>query len=631
MCIILYIMVKRSEFNLKKLISSIISFIMLFLFCILSVPAYADTVTPPKYVALGDSISFGMSATNNAGYTTMFSNHLKSLQQYTNLNFVNASQPGYSTSDLLQQINNPSVQAELSKANIITISIGGNNLLAPFIATIATAFSVNPTSPTLLDELAVKIVSNPAAAQVILGKLQNPNDPLAQGLNAGLQNGVTKFASEWPVIIASIRALSPNSKIYVNSLYNPFPTSDPLYSQYKTIINSINSGINAGSATLKYNVVDVATIFSSYTGAVPPVNFSFVNATIAASVYAQNPTSPQGQAAFKSIPTFLDPHPNDIGHQLIYKALIPVTSVSLDKTSQDLILGSTLKVTSSVLPVEATYPDVVWTSSNEVVATVDGQGLITAKASGKATITVTTKDGNKTSSLEINVIVPVNSITLDKTSLTLYINDTSSLKTTISPADASNTNLIWKSSNEEVVTVDEQGLVTAKATGKATITVTTVDGNKTSFIEINVIVPVKSITLDKTSLTLYVNDTSSLKTTISPTNATNKNLIWKSSNEAVVTVDGQGLIKAKALGKATITVTTEDGNKTSSIDINVIVPVNNIILGKPTVISQPITQTTTSTLPKSGSMIDLFFIVTLGCILMGVGFILIKRTNIKET
>ena len=616
---------------MKKLISSIISFIMLFLFCIVSIPAYADTVTPPKYVALGDSISFGMSANSNAGYTTMFSNHLKSLQQYSNLGFVNVSQPGYTTSNLLQQINNPSVQAELSKANIITISIGGNNLLTPFIGTIATAFSVNPNSPTFLNDLTAKIVGNPAAAQVILGRLKDPSDPLAQGLNAGLQNGVAKFASEWPVIIATIRNLSPSSKIYVNTLYNPFPTSDPLYNQYNTIISSINYGINTLSATLKYNVVDVATIFSSYTGSVPPVNFSFVNATVAAGIYAQNPTSLQGQAALKSIPTFLDPHPNDIGHQLIYKALVPVTSVSLDKTSQDLILGSTLKVTSSVLPVEATYPEVVWTSSNKAVATVDDQGLVTSKAPGKATIIVTTKDGNKTSSLEINVIVPVNSITLDETSLTLYINDSSSLKTTISPTNATNKNLIWKSSNEEVATVDGQGLVTAKALGKVSITVTTEDGNKTSTIDINVIVPVNSITLDKTSLTLYVNDTSSLKTTISPTNATNKNLFWKSSNEAVVTVDGQGLIKAKALGKATITVTTEDGNKTSSIDINVIVPVNNVILGKPTVISQPITQTTTSTLPKSGSMIDLFFIVTLGCILMGVGFILIKRTNIKET
>lgn len=519
--------VKGSEFTLKKLTSSIIAFIMLFLSFIAAVPVYADTVnvTPPKYVALGDSISFGMSATNNMGYTAMFSNHLKSLQPYTNLDFVNKSLPGYTTTELLQQIMNPSVQAELSNANIITISIGGNNLLTPLIGTIAAAFQLDPNSQTFIAELTAKIAGNPNDAALILGKLQDPTDPLAQMLNAGLQNGVAKFAAELPAIISTIRTLSPNSKIYFNTLYNPLPASDPLYSQYNALIGSINSGILAGSTALIYNVVDVAAIFSNYTGPLPPVNFNLAKAIAAAGIYAQNPGTPQGQAALSSIPTFLDPHPNDIGHQLIYRALVPVTSVSLDKTSQDLILGNTLKVTCSVLPIEATYPDVVWTSSNIAVAAVDSQGLITAKAPGTATITVRTKDGNKTSSLNINVIVPVTSITLDKTSLTLYVNGTSSLKATISPINATNAVLIWKSSNEAVAKVDNNGMVTAIANGTADITVSILDSNVTA--------------------------------------------------------------------KSKVTVTT-----------------------------QP-------TLPRTGSTLDLFFMVTLGCILMGVGFvIIIKRTKI---
>lgn len=512
---------------MKKLISSFIALIMLFLSLMAAVPVYADTaiVTPPKYAALGDSISFGMSAANNIGYTAMFSNHLKSLNKYSSLVFLNKSQPGYTTTELLQQLMNSSVQAELSNADIITISIGGNNLLSPFIAAIAAAFQLDPNSPTLINNIAAKIASDPNAAALILGRLQDPTDPLAVQLNAALQAGVVKFASDFPNIIAGVRGLAPNAKIYVNTLYNPFQVSDPLYSQYNTLISAINAGILAGGGT-HYNVVDVAAIFSSYTGPVRPVNFSLANAVAAATFYAQNTASPEGQAALNSIPTFLDPHPNDIGHQLIYKALVPVTSVSLDKTSQDLILGNTLKVTCSVLPIEATYPDVVWTSSNAAAASVDEQGLITAKAPGKATITVTTKDGNKTSSIDINVIVPASSIILDKTSFTLYVNGTAALKAAISPINATNKTLIWKSSNEAVAKVDNNGLVTAIANGTADITVSIADSNITA--------------------------------------------------------------------KSTVTVTTE-----------------------------PI-------LPKTGSIFDLYFMITLGCILTGIGFVIIKRVKIKE-
>ncbi|MFA6940969.1 MAG: Ig-like domain-containing protein [Clostridiaceae bacterium] len=508
---------------MKKLTSCFIAFIMLSL-SFIAVPVSAGTVnaTPPKYVALGDSISFGMSAANNIGYTAMFSNHLKSLEQYSSLVFVNKSQPGYTTSDLLNQLTIPSVQADLLNADIVTISIGGNNLLSPFIRAIAVGLNV----PANINDITAAITKNPNNAALLLASLQDPTDPLTVQLNAWLQDGVAKFTGDFPKIIAAIRTLAPHSKIYVNTLYNPLPASDPLYNQYNTLISAINSGIKAGSGTLGYNVVDAAAVFSNYTGLVPAVNFSLTKAIAAAGIYVQNPTLPAGQAALLSIPTFLDPHPNDIGHQLIYKALVPVTSISLDKTSQDLILGKTLKVTCSVLPIEATYPDVVWSSSNEAVASVDGQGLITAKAPGTAKITVRTKDGNKTSSLDIKVIVPVNSITLDKTSLTLYINGTYTLKATISPTNASGKTLIWKSSNEAVAKVDSNGVVTAIANGTADITVSILNSNVTA--------------------------------------------------------------------KSTVTV-----------------------------INQP-------ALPKTGSIFDLFFMVTLGCTLMGVGFVIIKRTSIKK-
>ena len=110
------------------------------------------------------------------------------------------------------------------------------------------------------------------------------------------------------------------------------------------------------------------------------------------------------------------------------------------------------------------------------------------------------------------------------------------------------------------------GVVTAKGKGKATITVTTEDGNYTSTCEVNVKVAVLDVTLNETLLDMSIGDTETLVATVLPENATNKNVFWSSSDDDVATVV-DGVVTAKGNGEATITVTTEDGDYTATCDV----------------------------------------------------------------
>ena len=217
-----------------------------------------------------------------------------------------------------------------------------------------------------------------------------------------------------------------------------------------------------------------------------------------------------------------------------------------------------------------------WTDISEAKAATYTTAATTTSMNGyQYRCVVSNSAGSVTSNaatLTVNAAtVSVTGVTLTPASLSLFTDDTATLTATVQPSDATNQNVTWSSDKPEVATV-ENGVVTAKAAGTATITVTTADGNKTATCAVTVTaatVPVTGVTLNKTSTSLYVGDTETLTATVEPSDATDKNVTWSSDNEGVATVDATGKVTAVSAGTATITVTTEDGAKTASCTVTV--------------------------------------------------------------
>lgn len=176
------------------------------------------------------------------------------------------------------------------------------------------------------------------------------------------------------------------------------------------------------------------------------------------------------------------------------------------------------------------------------------------------------------------IIVPVTSITLNKTSLSLEIGESETIIASILPDEATDKTIIWTSNDPEVATV-ENGKITANKSGEVIITASTVDWAKQAICSVTVtqkdlpdeplIVPVTSITLNKTTLSLYVGDSETLTATVLPNNATEKNLNWFSSDTNVATVEN-GKIIAKNSGETTITVSAANGEQKDICKVTVL-------------------------------------------------------------
>ena len=156
------------------------------------------------------------------------------------------------------------------------------------------------------------------------------------------------------------------------------------------------------------------------------------------------------------------------------------TGISLfPNKSVTLAAGSVLLLTATVYPENATDKSLIWTSSNEAVATVDSYGKVTTQASGLAKIAVTTKDGNKTASIDISVFgIAVASVKLNITKDSIPTGSSLQLTATINPSYATDKTIKWTSSNESVASVDSTGRVYGMSEGTTVITAEAANGKK---------------------------------------------------------------------------------------------------------------------------------------------------------
>lgn len=248
---------------------------------------------------------------------------------------------------------------------------------------------------------------------------------------------------------------------------------------------------------------------------------------------------------------------------------VDVTGIQLQTAQETLPVGRTLLLNTSITPYYAADQSVTWSSSNDSVASVDANGVVTALQEGTATITVRTTVGGYTASCKITVTkaIPATGVTItpaftEAEPKSLALDTGLQLRATVLPEDATEQEVTWTSSDEKVLAVTSYGRVTAVGSGKAYITATTADGGHTAQTWFSVpdeTYPVTRITLNRTNLTIYMKEEGqALTATVAPTYATNPSVTWSSSDPAVAAVDQNGVVTAVSQGYATITVTAQE-------------------------------------------------------------------------
>lgn len=264
--------------------------------------------------------------------------------------------------------------------------------------------------------------------------------------------------------------------------------------------------------------------------------------------------------------------------------------------------------------------NLTWTSSDETVATVDETGLVTAVGAGEADVTVSVADANISSTTHVKVVItPTGVEAPDSIELVTNGENSKALGAKMTPEDATEVKLAYESSDENVATVDENGVVTAVADGECVITTYVTadipataknaeakpvvdevasseaevadsaadsevsddaassepkDTTDSSFgvvpdslsaeTKVTVTTKVEQIVLNKTEGVLTVGNSITVTATVTPDNATNTTINWTSSDEKVATVDSNGKITAVAAGNATIKATSESDGDVSA-------------------------------------------------------------------
>ena len=239
---------------------------------------------------------------------------------------------------------------------------------------------------------------------------------------------------------------------------------------------------------------------------------------------------------------------------------IHATSVSLDITEKTAERYDDFQLTATIAPLNFTDA-VVWTSSNEEVATVSDTGYVEICGVGTAVITVTA--GNVKAACKITVPQLIDWIEFDEDEIELKAGQTYQLKPYISPSDATNKKLKYTSSDTKVAEVSASGLVTAKSEGEAKIRAAATDGSDeyaVCYVTVTGKAKVTGITLDRTSAEVKRGEKLTLNVTVSPSYASNKKVVWKSANTKIATVDANGSVTAKAPGRTKITVTSSENS-----------------------------------------------------------------------
>ena len=255
----------------------------------------------------------------------------------------------------------------------------------------------------------------------------------------------------------------------------------------------------------------------------------------------------------------------------------PVTSIVLNTTDITVRKGQVFWLNATCLPENADNKLVTWESRDENVCKVESDGKVTATGAGTTSIICTNVDTGLTAYCIVTVTQPVTGITLNSDYQELWVGAKYAIIPSIEPIDAENKKVTYLSSDTSVATVDENGVVTALKGGNCVIEVTTDECHLTAACTIVVKEYVSTITLSENNKFMNVGATGKLIATVGTDTATNKNIVWSSSDNSICSVDQEGNLSAESVGNAVITATAADGSGvTDSCIIRVVNPVTGI-------------------------------------------------------
>jgi uncharacterized protein YjdB len=264
--------------------------------------------------------------------------------------------------------------------------------------------------------------------------------------------------------------------------------------------------------------------------------------------------------------------------ECIVTVTVPVEAIELNSSQLSLIQGTTsAALTVSFTPDNATDQSVLWSSSDESVATVDSSGKVTAVEGGTATITATTANG-KTATCMVTVSVPATGISLSLSDVPVERGKTIALTATLDPPDSTDA-IMWATSDNRIATVDDSGNVTGISPGTATITAFVGDGSISASCQVTTVVSISNLYLSDTELCLKKGEEYTLTAQVLPEDTTeDRTVTWSSSDDSVATVDSTG--KITAIGGGTAIITAQTGTHSAQCIVTVVVPVTGISLNQ---------------------------------------------------
>ena len=244
---------------------------------------------------------------------------------------------------------------------------------------------------------------------------------------------------------------------------------------------------------------------------------------------------------------------------------VKVQQITLTPSTSSVVVGESLQITVKVLPENATNTTLKWKITPEnVLKPTAVSGQFTAQQVGEALIRAEAVDGSGVSA-ECKVVVKprlVQSISLNATQKELIVGDSFTLTATLSPENATNRNVIWKLVSGDAISLSNTGVIQAKKAGEALVRAKAADGSGTT-AECKVVVKprlVQAISLNATQKELIIGDSFTLTATLSPENATNRNVIWKLVSGDAISLSNTGVIQAKKVGEALIRAEATDGS-----------------------------------------------------------------------